>query len=102
MGGKLVMQHCNSAKSKTYDGDQWVTVEFEVHGGGVIKHIIEGQTVIEYEKAQLDPGDRDGKRAIEANGGSVKIEGGYISLQSESHPIQFRKVELLPIEAESR
>jgi hypothetical protein len=101
MGGKLVTQHCNSAKSKTYDGDQWVTVEFEVHGGGVIKHIIEGQTVIEYEKAQLDPGDRDGKRAIEANGGSVQIEGGYISLQSESHPIQFRKVELLPIDAGS-
>ena len=35
MDGKLITQHCNESKSKTYDGDQWVTVEAEVHGNGI-------------------------------------------------------------------
>ena len=54
MGGKLITQHCTDSKSKTYHGDQWVTVEVEVHGNGVIKHIVDGETVLEYEKPQLD------------------------------------------------
>ena len=54
MGGKLITQHCTDSQSKTYHGDQWVTVEVEVHGNGVIKHMVDGETVIEYEKPQLD------------------------------------------------
>jgi hypothetical protein len=95
MGGKLITRHCNDSTAKTYHGDQWVTVEVEAHGNGVIKHIIDGQTVIEYEKAQLDPKDADGRRLIKD--GHLMIDGGTISLQSESHPIEFRKVELLPL-----
>jgi hypothetical protein len=97
MGGKLITQHCNNSTSKTYHGDEWVTVEVEVHGNGVIKHIVDGQTVLEYEKAQLDPSDADGRRLIEEKKGEKMIVGGTISLQSESHPIEFRKVELLPL-----
>ena len=41
-------------ESKTYHGDQWVTVEVEVHGNGTIKHVVNGETVLEYEKPQLD------------------------------------------------
>lgn len=95
MDGQLITRHCTESKSKTYRGDQWVTVEVEVHGGGVIKHIIDGQVVLQYEKPQLDPGDADAKPLIK--GDDKILEGGYISLQSESHPIEFRKVELLPL-----
>jgi Domain of Unknown Function (DUF1080) len=95
MGGKLITQHCIDAKAKTYHGDQWVTVEVEAHGNGAIKHIVEGETVIEYEKAQLDPKDPDGRRLIKD--GEKMISGGSISLQAESHPIEFRKVEILPL-----
>lgn len=97
MDGKLITRHCNDSTAPTYHGDQWVTVEVEVHGNGVIKHIVEGKTVIEYEKSQLDPKDADGRRLIEARGGEKMLDGGTISLQSESHPIEFRKVELLPL-----
>jgi hypothetical protein len=97
MGGKLITRHCNDSTSKTYHGDQWVSVEVEVHGNGVIKHIVDGQTVLEYEKAQLDPNDADGRRLIEQAGGEKMLSGGTISLQSESHPIEFRKVEILPL-----
>jgi hypothetical protein len=96
MGGKLITQHCTNSTSKTYNGDQWVTVEVEAHGNGVIKHIVNGDTVIEYEKAQLDDRDPNGRALIK--NGEKMLSGGTISLQSESHPIEFRKVEILPLE----
>ncbi len=80
MNKKLLKRHCIGSKSKTYHGDQWVTVEIEVRGSKSIKHIVDGETVLEYSKPQLDDG--------------TLLEGGTISLQSESHPVEFRKVEL--------
>jgi hypothetical protein len=96
MGGRLITQHCTNSKSKTYAGDRWVTAEVEVHGDGTIKHFVDGELVLEYEKPQLDEGDPDGKRLIK--GGDKQLRGGTISLQSESHPIEFRKVEILPLD----
>lgn len=83
MGDKLVKRHCNPSTSKTYHGDQWVTLEVEVRGGDLIKHIMEDEVVLQYSQPQKDNGQL--------------ITGGYISLQAESHPVQFRKVELREI-----
>ena len=83
MNGKLLKRHCISSKSKTYHGEQWVTVEVLVDGSKGIQHLVDGEVVLEYEKPQLDDG--------------TLLEGGTISLQSESHPCEFRKVELLPL-----
>ena len=92
MDGKLLKQHCKSSTSKTYHGDQWVTIEVEVHGNKLIKHIIDGKTIFEYGKPQLDPNDGDAKKLIK--NGETMLQGGSISLQSESHPVEFRKVEI--------
>ena len=92
MDGKLVTRHCNNSKSKTFDGDQWVTAEIEVNGSGKVKHVINGETVLEYEQPQLDPGDKDAAGLIKDK--KVLIEGGHIALQAESHPLDFRKVEI--------
>ncbi len=97
MGGKLVTQHCVNSKSKTYHGDQWVTVEVEVRGSEVVRHVVDGQVVLEYQKPQLDEGDNDAKRLLEA-GAPRLVKEGYIALQAESHPVEFRKVELLLLE----
>jgi hypothetical protein len=96
MAGKLITQHCNNSRSKTYHGDQWVTAEFEVHGSGQIIHRVNGETVLEYEQPQYDEGDGDAAKLVQ--GGRKLIEGGYISLQAESHPIEFRKVEIKVLE----
>ncbi|MHC4741050.1 MAG: 3-keto-disaccharide hydrolase [Planctomycetota bacterium] len=96
MNDRLHKGHCTNSKSKTYHGDQWVKVEFEVHGSGKIKHIIDGQVVLEYEQPQLDPGDKDARKLIKDD--KVLINEGWISLQAESHPVEFRKVEILPLE----
>ena len=59
-----------------------------------MKHYVEGELVLEYEKPQLDDADRDAKELIKARDGKVLLEEGYIALQAESHPCEFRKVEI--------
>jgi hypothetical protein len=93
LNGQLHTQHCTNSSSQTYHGDQWVTVEIEVHGNKLIRHNIDGKSVIEYTEPQFDERDADGRRLLEA-GSPKMLTGGTISLQSESHPVEFRKVEL--------
>ncbi len=93
MHGKLETTHCMDSSSKTYHGDQWVTAEFLVLGDSLIQHILEGKVVMEYSKPTIGDG------VVNNYDPKVKIDGkpissGTISLQSESHPIDFRKVEL--------
>lgn len=95
--GKLHTPHCTHSRSKTFHGDQWVTVEVEVHGEQRIRHFVNGELVLEYEQPQLDPGDADARRLIELRGGDKRLREGYIALQAESHPVEFRKVELMPL-----
>ena len=49
--GKLHTPHCTNSTSQTYDGDQWVRVEVLVHGDELVRHIVDGQTVLEYLEA---------------------------------------------------
>jgi hypothetical protein len=97
MDGELVTRHCNSAKSDTFHGDQWVTQEIEVHGSGKVIHRVNGQEVLAYEQPQLDDKDADAAPLLKA-GAPKLLNEGFISLQSESHPIEFRKVEILVLE----
>jgi hypothetical protein len=95
LDGKPQPGHCTTSRSATYPLETWVTVEVEVHGGELIRHIVDGKPVMEYEKPQLDAADANAKPLI-VNGNTALSEG-YIALQSESHPIDFRKVELLTL-----
>jgi len=94
MNGRLVTQHCINSTSKTYDGDQWVRVEVMVLGDSSIKHIVEGETVLEYQKPQIGGGTVNNYDPNVKRDGTL-LKEGYIALQAESHPIEFRKVELL-------
>ena len=94
MNGKLETAHCVDSTSKTFDGDQWVRVEVEVHGDGVITHKVNGETVLSYEKPQIGGGNVARYDPAVKKDGQL-LAGGSISLQAESHPVEFRKVELL-------
>jgi hypothetical protein len=97
MDGQLVTRHCINSKSKTYEGDQWVRVEVLVHGDELIRHMVEGETVLEYTKPQIGGGNVNPvDPAVKVDG--TPLTGGYISLQAETAPIDFRKVELLNLE----
>ncbi|SHE68037.1 protein of unknown function [Mariniphaga anaerophila] len=99
MDNILVEQHCMNSGSKTFHGDQWVSVEVEVHGGKIIRHFVEGEEVMSYEKPQLDPRDQYYEKLL-SEYGDIMITSGTISLQAESHPTDFRKIELLILDEE--
>ena len=105
MRGKLNTAHCIDSDSKTYDGDQWVTVEAIVLGDSLVHHVIEGDTVMTYERPEVGGGfvskQYDWRAAGIDNGDywmsrqNTPLGSGYIALQAESHPIDFRNVEIL-------
>jgi len=97
MDGQLVTKHCVNSTSKTYRGDQWVRVEAEVHGSREIVHRVNGEEVLRYQKPQIGGGNVNHYDPVVMKDG-ILLEEGSISLQSESHPIEFRKVELLNLE----
>ncbi len=90
--GELVTQHVTNSSSETYHGDQWVTVEIEVHGDSLIRHIVEGKVVMEYTSPQLD--DSPGSLELAEETGTSRLTQGWIAIQAESHAIDFRKIEL--------
>lgn len=96
MSGELVTKHCNPSRSPTFHGDQWVRVEVTVYGGETIRHVVNGEEVLSYEKPQIGGATPAEFGEVSKREGELLTEG-YISLQSESHPIEFRKVELLDL-----
>jgi hypothetical protein len=61
---------------------------------------INGVDVMRYSHVELDPRDPDAKPLIAARGGVLGLTGGYVSLQSEGHPIEFRDIEVQEIGGE--
>ena len=96
--GQLDETHCIESSSPTLDGDQWVTVEVLVLGDERIVHYVDGEQVMEYEKPTYGGGVVSGHRP-EMKPDGQPLASGYISLQSESHPIQFRRVAILDLTA---
>jgi hypothetical protein len=100
MDGKLITRHCTNSKSKTYHGDQWVTAEVEVCGSRLVQHVLDGEVVLAYNEPQIDERDAHAKGLLERIGSKL-LGGGTISLQSESHPVEFRRVEVLRLDPAS-
>lgn len=109
MNGQPVAAHCIDSKSKNSYLNEWVTAEAVVYGDSIIHHIINGDTVLTYEKTRIGGGfvntgmtwstggfAADSLQWIQQQGKPLK--SGYIALQAESHPVEFRKVELLNLE----
>lgn len=88
--GKIITQHCTNSKSQTYNGDQWVRVEVLVLADSQVIHYINGEEVMRYEKPQHDPAK--GEKVGEF------LRSGSISIQGESHPTDFRKIEIIDLE----
>ena len=97
MNGKLFTPHCINSNSATYHGDQWVTAEVLVLGDSVIRHYANGIEVLSYQKPQIGGGNVSGQDKEFGVTGQM-LQRGSISLQSESHPVEFRKIEILNLE----
>ncbi|MDA0683452.1 MAG: DUF1080 domain-containing protein [Bacteroidetes bacterium] len=97
MNGELETRHCINSTSQTYHGDGWVRADILVLGDSLISHKVDGGIVLEYEHPQMGGGNVNGHDPAQKQDGKM-LTSGYLSLQSESHPVQFRKVELLNLE----
>lgn len=93
MADTLFTQHCIYSDSKTYHGDQWVEVTVEVYADSLIRHIVAGDTVLSYTNPQIGGGLVSGYEPS-AKVDGMPLKSGYIALQAESHPTEFRKVEI--------
>jgi len=94
MKGEMVRAHCTNATSKIFANDEWVAVEVEVLGSERVRHLIGGQTVLQYEKPSIGGGVANGFDPAIKKDGTV-LDSGYIGLQAESQPVEFRNVRLL-------
>jgi len=96
MNGAMVKPHCVQSNSKVLSGADWVKVEVEVLGSEKVRHKVDGEVVLEYETPQIGGG------VANRFDPAIKVDGkilseGYIGLQSESHPVEFRNVRLLEL-----
>jgi len=93
IGGGRAPEHCMPAAAPTVTGDDWVQIELQVEGTDRVVHYVEGEPVIEYGNLRFGGGVVSGHDpAMKPDG--EPLTGGYIALQSESHPIQFRNIAL--------
>ena len=98
VAGAPLKIHCLDSKSKTFRDGEWVRFELEVHGARLVRQFVNGQLVMEYTDLKRDPTEY--RRFGNIAPGDVKVEPlsqGYISLQAESGPIEFRKIELMEL-----
>jgi hypothetical protein len=95
---KLITKHCINSTSKTYNDEQWVSLEILVRNDSIISHKINGETVMTYNKPQIGGLMEDANNKVWKSKEGKPLKKGYISLQSESHPVEFRKIEILELD----
>ena len=93
MNGVQARAHCVNSTSKTFPLNEWVRAEVIVHRDSLITHVVNGDTVLSYTKPRIGGG------TVNGHDPAVKIDGtpltrGWIALQGEGHPIDFRRVEI--------
>jgi len=96
VGGVRLKQLCSKVSDVTIRDDQWVTALVEVDGEKHVRQVINGGLIVEYTDLALDEGNTDAQRLLAA-GASRSLGSGYISIQSNGYPIEFKSIEVLPV-----
>jgi len=94
MADTLTKIHCINSSSKTFHNEEWVSVEILVLRDSLVRHFVNCDQVIEYSKLQID-GEKVPEGYPHSDG--TPVTEGYISLQAESHPLEFRNIEILDL-----
>jgi hypothetical protein len=93
LDGRLHTEHCVLTSSLVIRGEQWVTIEVDVRGSESITHTVNGQVTARYTDPQYDTTDPNTQRLMPS--GDLLLREGMIALQAESHPTDFRRVEIM-------
>ena len=94
MASRRLTEHCTNSAGPVFPNGRWVQVELEVRADGGFTHFVEGKPVLHYSGAELDPADADSKALIARGRAGLGLTSGYLYLQSEGHPVEFRNIEL--------
>ena len=105
--GKTFLGHIQNSNSKTYLKNEWISAEAEVYGDSLIRHIINGDTVLTYTNAMIGEGFVNNSLSwttasitdsvVWINKANTPLKEGHIALQAESQPIDFRRIEILDL-----
>jgi hypothetical protein len=98
LGGAPVPVLCSKLSDITIRDDQWVTVLAEVDGGKRVTQAVNGAVMVEYTDLTLDDANADAQRLLAA-GAAKALTSGLISIQSNGYPIEFRRIEVLPLDS---
>jgi len=99
--GKPFYDHCYNSPLKVQNGEDWRTIELEVRGDSIIKHIVDGQVVLEYTHPRLDPSDPTYQKLLSRKTGD-RLTKGHIAVQAESHPTEFRRIDIIDLSGDCR
>jgi len=105
--GKPFLGHIQNSNSKTYLKNEWIDAEAEVFGDSLIRHIINGDTVLTYTKPMIGEGFVSKTNnwtwagftdsLIWINTANSPLKEGHIALQAESQPVDFRRIVILDL-----
>lgn len=93
IGGERVHEHCILSPIAAPPAGEWVTFELDVDPDGTVRHFVNGQLAIEYSGAERDEDVPWAENRA--------VTSGYFSIQSESHPVEFRNIELMVLDETS-
>ena len=109
--GEVFNPHCFDSTGPKVPVGEWITVVIEVRGSKSIRHKVGDEVVLEYQQPQLDDripevmnGLKVSKEIVEewyknkTKPEDYLLSSGTLSLQSESHPVQFRRVEIREVQ----
>jgi hypothetical protein len=97
VNGVPLKEQCSKVGDQTIRDEAWTTALAEVDGGTRVRQIVNGALVVEYTDLKLDEANADARRLV-SSGADKALTSGYISLQSNGHPIEFRRIEILPMD----
>ena len=97
VNGAPLQEQCSKVGDQTIRDEAWTTALAEVDGGTRVRQIVNGALVVEYTDLKLDEANADARRLM-SSGADKALTSGYISLQSNGHPIEFRRIEVLPLD----
>ncbi|WP_153796771.1 3-keto-disaccharide hydrolase [Foetidibacter luteolus] len=93
MNGSRNTSYCTlPVVQKTFHGGEWITAEIDIHDGK-ITHYINGEEIISFNNPMYDTAHAITKTLVK--GPDYAVKDGYLSIQSNSHPMDFRKIEIM-------
>ena len=91
--GEMDPRHCINSSSDTYPWDQWIRADLIVYQDSLVIHVVNGDTVLVYNKPQIGGGVANGfDPAIKVDG--QPLTNGYIGLQAEGQGVMFRNLRI--------